>query len=65
MNNQERLRILSDAIRKMAFDAYEARNDDTIRYSDAPIREVIAVEKAEWLAIWIDNYLCEDLLEIS
>jgi hypothetical protein len=50
MNDQERLKILSDAIREMASDAFEK--------SDAE-----EDQRGEWIAVWIDNYLCEDLLE--
>ena len=51
MTDQERLKILSDAIRKMAYDAF---------------LETSTLEKdqrKDWTETWIDNYLCIDLLE--
>ena len=61
LDDKERLVILSDAIRKMASDAYQR---DVIDKPPGGYYSIVAENKEEYMAIWIDNYLCEDLLEI-
>ena len=51
MTDQERLVILSNAIRKMAHDAF----------LETSILE--KEQRKDWIETWIDNYLCIDLLE--
>ena len=50
ISDKDRLTILALAIRKMASDAFDK--------SDAE-----KDQRKDWIEIWIDNYLCEDLLE--
>lgn len=50
-SDKDKLKILSDAIRKMALDA---------------LLETSTLEKdqrKDWVETWIDSYLCKDLLE--
>ena len=57
MDDKKRLKILSDAIRKMAYDAFL----ETSTLSSDP--NVEKNQRKDWIERWIDNYLSIDLLE--
>jgi len=68
MNDKERLQILSDAIRRMAEDAFISEVVET-EMLGLELEQLPGVSedefKQDWIEGWIDEYLCIDLLEVK